>query len=452
MIVSKISSIMPMKKMDRFSTQQIGMLEERIDNPIKYISAPIDYSNVSFGALVVKNAAMAESTFFNKFKASKLPLVKYLKETAMSPAAVFKVLCKATSDEDTSSKVAKELSSNPRKGNVIRDFLIEKLGGNKTGETLFMTWFHDEQYGYRRAYEDYYNAEIWDKAENMTEIIKHSPIVAPWALRSKADFMNIEPTLGQVPSEFGNVKEFRNLVKYLKKWNEDLQKNLQADKEKIKAASTGDSMETATKINELVASATAPFSLTIGKQDYIITPVVKSFSAKLIFLIEAISKDVTKPNTNFVLKFAPHSIKPGNNKDRAKKFAENQAIRPDMPYLDSLVDFYLKENKSPNAPEVEFFDYKTQAVLYKRTKGVEPKIPDRYADNLYVFRKFPKISDIFKLGVELSDVHEGNFLVDEAGNYRLIDSGHVKYSSPFRPPVIGKHIVYGNLCGRELCK
>ena len=43
-------------------------------------------------------------------------------------------------------------------------------------------------------------------------------------------------------------------------------------------------------------------------------------------------------------------------------------------------------------------------------------------------------------------------IVDSNGNYILIDSGHSKYSSTFRPAVTGRQIILGNLCGRELCK
>ena len=140
------------------------------------------------------------------------------------------------------------------------------------------------------------------------------------------------------------------------------------------------------------------------------------------------------------------------DKDKTKKFEENQALRPDMPYLDSMVDFYLKENRSPNAPDIKFFDYKSQAVLYRATEGKEAIIPDKYKDNLYEFTKYPKVSDIKDLGVELSDVHGGNFIVDKNGKYKLIDSGHVRYLNIFRPQVICKHITLGNLCGRELCR
>ena len=414
-------------------------------NNIGYIN------NINFGALVVRNAAIAKSSFFEKFKNSQTNILSYLKDTKMSPAAVFKFLCKLTSDKDTQISTAKEFSTNPRKSESIKNFLIEKLGGNESGERLFYTWFHDEEGGYRRAYDRYYNEEVWSKAKTLDSIVKESPIVAPWAFNSKAREMKIEPTLGTLPQGFGNVSKFRVLVKTLRKWNMKLHESIIEEKRIIKANSTSDTMATSTKINELINSKTAPFELEVENNKFWITPVVKSFSAKLIFFIEKLNKEGEKTGENYVLKFPPHSIKSSDG-DKIKKFHENQALRPDMPYLDAVVDFYLKENKSPNAPEIEFFDYNTQAVLYKKTKGTEPTIPEKFVDNLYSFIRYNKIVDLKKLGIELSDVHNGNFLVDKSGNYRLIDSGHVRYSNTFRPPVIGKHISLGNLCGRELCK
>ena len=409
------------------------------------------YNNLSFGALIVKRATLSKSLFFDKFLKSNSNFLGFLKDTQMSPNAVFTFLCKATSNKDTAINFAKEVSSNPRKSESIKNFLIEKLGGDKNGERLFFTWFHDEEGGYRNAYGNYYNNEIWNKAKNLNSIIKESPIVAPWAFRSKAQELNIEPTLGTVPKGFENTSQFRILIKTLRRWNHDLQESIMEEKKIIKANATSDTMATSTKINELVSSKTAPFELEIGENKLYITPIVKSFSAKLIFFVDILDKEGKKTAESYVLKFPPHSIK-SQDGDKIKKFNENQALRPDMPYLDAVVDFHLKENNSPNAPEIEFFDYHTQAVLYKKTAGQEPIIPEKYSDNLYAFIRYGKISDLKKLGIELSDVHSGNFLIDKLGNYRLIDSGHVRYSNTFRPPVIGKHISLGNLCGRELCK
>lgn len=435
-----------------FYNQKSQNIKKRSNSsiPFQYATNTDNY-NISFGALIVKKAISSPSAYFDKFLKSKTSLIKFLKETTMSINAVFTLLCKGTSNKETSSNVAKELSSNPRKAESIKNFLIEKLGGGKKGEKLFYSWYHDEDGGYRTAYDKYYNEEIWDKAKDLNSIIKESPIIAPWAFRSKANELGIEPTLGTVPEGFGNTSQFRILIKTLRRWHNKLQESLKAEKDAIKANATSDTMATTQKINDLVNSKTAPFNLEVEGNQFIVTPIVKSFSAKLIFFIETISNNPNKKNEKYVLKFAPHDLKSADG-DKVKKFTENQALRPDMPYLDAIVDFHLKENKSPNAPEIEFFDYHTQAVLYKKTEGKEPVIPIKYADNLYTFIRYNKISDIKKLGVELSDVHSGNFLVDKMGNYRLIDSGHVRYSNTFRPPVIGKHISLGNLCGRELCK
>jgi hypothetical protein len=423
-------------------------VDNNVDNRLNYFYNPL---NVSFKALVVQNAALSKSMFFDKFKSSNISLIQFLKKTSLSPEATFKLLCKATSDKDISNKIVRELSLDPRKSNTIKKILITKLGGDKKGDSLFRTWFHDEKYGYRKAYQDYYENEIWNKSKSLAQIVKHSPLVAPWALKSKAEELKIEPTLGEIPKEFGDINSFRKLVKSLEIWNREFREKLEIETEKIRANNIGNTMEYSSKINELVLSSTKPFEVDVSNNRFHITPIVKSFSAKLIFLVDLFDKNKIDIDKSYILKFPPYSLA-SKSYDESVKFVENQALRPDMPYLDSLVDFYLKENKSPNAPDIKFFDYNTQAVLYKKSIGEEPVISEKYADNLHLFVKNSKVSDIAKLGIELNDVHSGNFLIDEKGNYILIDSGHVKFANTFRPPVVGMHIIYGNLCGRELCK
>ena len=147
------------------------------------------------------------------------------------------------------------------------------------------------------------------------------------------------------------------------------------------------------------------------------------------------------------MKFAPYDTI--GNTDRSRKFRDNQALRPDMPYTDSLIDFYLKENNCPNAADIRFFDYEAQAVLYGETKGRTAEFPEDAKLNLHKFRKLKEVSDIYSLGVQLNDIWQSNFLVDENGICKCIDSGHAKYSNMFRPLVSGKHFALPNVCGRE---
>ena len=112
--------------------------------------------------------------FFDKFKSSNISLIQFLKKTSLSPEATFKLLCKSTSYKDVFNKVVRELSLNPRTGNAIKNLLITKLGGDKKGDSLFRIWFHDEKHGYRKAYQDYYENEIWNKSKNLLQITLYS--------------------------------------------------------------------------------------------------------------------------------------------------------------------------------------------------------------------------------------------------------------------------------------
>ena len=404
----------------------------------------INSYNLSFQASF-SQALKSESKLYKQFLNSKdKKILPFLKDTEATPISVFKFLCHATSNEKTSSSVAKELSQNPRKAESIKNFLIEKLGGNESGKRLFMTWYHDENNGYRKAYSDFYNDEIWNKARNMNEIIKYSPNVAPWAFPRKAEEMGVEPILGEVPEVFGSLDTYRTFVSKIKKWNTVQQKKMQGFSLEVNSK-IKDTMKAATIINAKQREMIQPFEMQVEDKTFEVKPIIQSFSAKGICMVKEKNSD-----KNYILKYAPYSVR-GNN-DFANKFAENQALRPDMPYLDSMVDFYLKENKSPNAPGIEIFDWKTQSVLYEAIEGNDLVIPEKIKDNLYLFTNYSKISDIKKLGLNLSDVHGGNFKENEKGNYVLIDSGHITFSNPFRPLIIGKQITLGNLCGRELCK
>ena len=183
--------------------------------------------------------------------------------------------------------------------------------------------------------------------------------------------------------------------------------------------------------------------ITVDGRNFKVQKIGKGQSAKLKYRIIPLEN----LNTSYILKFAPYDAI--GNTDRSRKFRDNQATRPDMPYTDALIDFYLKANGCPNAADIKFFDYEAQAVLYKETFGVEPVFSEDSKLNLYRFKKFGPLADVYKLGVQLNDIWKTNFLIDEKGVYRCIDTGHAIYSNVFRPLVSGKHFALANLCGRE---
>lgn len=396
---------------------------------------------ISFKALSVTKAANESSLFFNEYlsKRSHLPILEYLKNTKMSPYSAYKFLCHATSDGRTSNAVAKELSSNPRKGKSIQQFLVEKLGGANKGLDSFLMWFHDEEAGYRKAYGDFYKDIFLKSVKNLNALVKQSPNVAPWTFERKATELGKEPVLGSVPADFIDIDTYRELIKALRQ--SDFYK-IFTKTQNIKLKKNNSEPAIMEAKNTLLEHSKA-FITNIRGKEYEIEPLVKR-GAKLIYFITPLNDRSNK----FILKMASYDLT--EQTDKAYQFAKSQNLRADMPYLNALVDFYLKENKSQNAPDIKFFDYKTTSVLYGVTIGEAPKIPEKYADNLYKFLKYSKVSDLKKLGIEINDVHKDNFIVDKNGNYILIDSGHAKYSNLFRPVVIGHHITLGNLCGREL--
>ena len=406
-------------------------------------------SKPSFGALDAVKAAGASSAYFSAFVQKKEPsALAFLNKTQMSPDSVFKFLCHSTSDTVMAPKIVKELSSNPRRGEAIKSALIKKMNGTKEpttrGYDMFMTWFHDERVGYRQAYGHYYMDNVWVKSKTLDSLLTQSPNVAPWEMAGRANELGSEFVFGQVPKVFGTIDNYRNLIDKLK--HTDFHKAFILARNFEAQNVGGDPMLATQLANDGLNKLIKPFRIQSDGKYYTAEPIVQSFSAKLIYCLTPDSDKKQK----FILKFDPYEIL--GDTDKAAKFTENQALRPDMPYLDAMVDFYLKGNKSPNAPDVELYDHLTKSVLYRATEGTAPQIPAKYLNNLYSFVRYSKIADIKRLGVELSDVHPDNFKVTSEGVYKLIDSGHVKYSNVFRPPVITKHIVTGNLCGRELCK
>jgi len=402
----------------------------------------------SFKGLNFNKAVSSASVYFDTYlKKQQGSALDFIKKTNMSPDGVFKFLCHSTSNPLTTDKFVKELSNNPRKGDGIKEFLIKKMSGSSSqnrGYDMFMSWFHDEKGGYRAAYQQYYNTKIWSNAKDLNTLVKQSPNLAPWELSKKARELNKEFIFGNVPDDFSSLNIYRKLIDKLK--NSDFYHAF-VNARDLEVRSIGmDTMGLMTASNEKLNALAKPVDINVEGKIFNVKPIINSFSSKMIY--EVVPED--DKTQKFILKFDPYKL--SGSTDMASKFGENQDLRPDMPYLDAMIDFYLKDNKSPNAADILFYDNATKSVLYRATKGTTPQIPDKYLGNLYSFINYSKIKDIKKLGVELSDAHIGNFIQDENGILKLIDSGHTRYSNVFRPPVVSKHIILGNLCGRELAK
>ena len=322
-------------------------------------------------------------------------------------------------DKKLSKNLVESLSSNKYRS-YYSDENHEKEGiKNALGPDLFNVWISQEtKGGYRKAYNDYFNEEIYDKCTNLMDLVKISPNIAPWALRAKAKALGIEVTLGDLPSDLGDKNSYRILIHKLQLLNIDINSKT---KKKFPQAPDGS------------------YNIKIGKENYKIEPNNQGASAKLVFRVTP-----EQSNEHYFVKFTPYKVTGEDYKN--KKIRENYDLRGDSPYMNAAVDFYLKENNCKNANDIKFYDAISQSVVYKETVGEKAHFQK---SDLYSLRNDENIADIAALGVQLNDISEDNFIKTKDGRYVLIDSGHATFHDDFKPLVMGKQISLSNLCGRE---
>ena len=206
-------------------------------------------------------------TFGNVVTHAVVPLLSildFLKNVQASSADVYNFLCKMTTENETQKQLAKEFSANPRMSKSIHTFLLKKLGNDKKAHELFNSWYYDEKYGYRKAYERYYNEDIWANAQYFMDLVKQSPNVSTWALKCFCKEKNTEPILGVLPEYIGTRKDFTNLINELKIWH----KNACKLKEKTKNKTVFD----------------IPFEININNKTYNIKCLTSGHSPKLKFI------------------------------------------------------------------------------------------------------------------------------------------------------------------------
>ena len=349
--------------------------------------------------------------FYNNYKGDSI--INYISDSKCTPKELYAFLCKISSDTNTAKILAKEFSANPRGAGNLKNMLINKLGNNSKAEIYFNTWFYDEKYGYRKVYANYYKHDLFENAKDLLTIVKQSPNIGTWAFKQKAASLGVEPTLGNIPKKFGTKEDFDKILSELTKIEKSSNSSLKERTELI-----------------------------INDKKYFVSKIDAGHSAKAKYIIE------TNNDEKYVLKFSPYNL--SGNTDRSKKFNDSFMLRGDSPYMDALVDFYLKENNCPNAPDIEYFDYNKKAILYKMTIGKVIDIKDLDFYNAYLLNNSDRLKDVKDLGVLINDINYKNILETPEGRLVIVDTGHSAYSSPFRPMVPGINIALSNTCGREM--
>ena len=253
--------------------------------------------------------------------------------------------------------MCKQFSENPREANEISKRLITALGGGQSGRDLFAVWYHDEKNGYRAAYQRYYNEEIWNNATSLIDIIKQSPNILPWEFVEKAEELGVKPKLGELPKEFVSEEVFNELLTAIRTHNEEvMRKN---PNETIEKALLGQE-----------------YTVKTSAGNYKIVTATTGERPKNVLLITPENDG----ENSFVLKYIPA--------DSGKKinYTLSNNLVPDLPYINAMIDFYLKENKCKNSPDIRYFDFDKQIVIYTNRGGEKT---DYNADlgNLFLFSK-----------------------------------------------------------------
>ena len=91
-----------------------------------------------------------------------------------------------------------------------------------------------------------------------------------------------------------------------------------------------------------------------------------------------------------------------------------------------MLEFYLKLNRCPHAPQILYYNYDYDTALYAEEKGEMLTFDDKpfYFHEFFEFNG-KMLKDANKLGVYANDINYGNFLLSAAdGQLKIIDIGH----------------------------
>lgn len=413
-------------------------------------------------------------------KKPKLGLFEFLKELSptksISHKEIKEFLFGITKNEDLSKAFIEEINQNPRKASENTAVLLRQLGS----ADAFKEWYYHES-GYQRAYEKYFKKEIFENNKiSVEDMIKISPNLMVEALKLKSlrttgsqDFV-----IGKIPEELGTVEDFRALTQAVRDSQlvrefvefRDFMEDLNAFSAKypeakknavnparfakdflkskisgyLKATSAQEKIELEKQVPFL--RLMKPTKVTVNGKNYTYSPILRPYSTKLLFALDA-----EGANNRYFVTMEMFNPLEKTCKNVADK--ENSAMRPDSPYLNAVVDYYLRANGCNNVPEMIFYDYGSNAVIRPFIKGAHLKPAGRTDSLGVIFENTAlkkELSPLSKLGVFITDCFFENFMKEEAtGKMLIVDNGHAKYSNALRPGVKMIHMGFADLYGRD---
>ena len=304
---------------------------------------------------------------------------------------------------------------------------------------------------YANVYTNFMN-DLFAKATTPEDMLRLIPNLSPWTLEQRFGTIRF----GSVPTDFKSEKHLFALIdkinrsaavtrfKRIKRLECHLPDFRAAFPEVKKIDWFNFDARSDFLRNLFQKNCGQPFVIRQENRAYRVTFLCNPYSSKMVFEIE------TPEKQSFILKSSPYRFLNTCN-DRVRKEHENMAIRADSTYSDALLEFYLKLNNCPHAPDILFYHFNHEVALYRAEKG-KPfhtgKNKNKYLD-FYSFNT-QIIPDSVRLGVYVNDINPGNFRVsDKDGFVKIIDIGHATFANPLTPGVPGMTFTLGNLCGRD---
>lgn len=434
------------------------------------------YHPVFTGKIHIVTKDLEKTKLYGDFIKTDKGFFEFIKDVKASPAKITEFLFGITKEENASRDFINEINADPRKADINTKILIDKIGSVSN----FKMWYYHQD-GYQRAYERYFKKEIFENDNvSVDDMVKISPNLMIDALKLKSlrttgsqDFV-----IGQIPDEIGTIDDFRLLTQEVRNsklvsefvkfrdFMEDLdafaEKYPEAKKNainparfakdflktKITAYRNANTIEQKEELEKQV-----PFlkymndtTVIINNKKYTYSPILRPYSTKLLF---ALQPEDSK-NKYFV------TMEMFNDMNKTCKNAvdkENSAMRPDSPFLNAVIDYYLKENGCKNVPDMKFYDYASNAVVYPFINGESIKPNGRTDKYGVIFEDIALIEELkplADLNVFITDCFYENFMREKGtGKTLIVDNGHAKYSNALKPGVKFIHMGFADLYGRD---
>ncbi len=365
-------------------------------------------------------------------------LSQWIKQKSKAKESQKNFLNRLADDKKMCSAFVDFVAKNPRLNKRIYRFLSQVIDSK--------TW-NDWQKQYILTYNEYIQKK-WRQAKKVEDALKIIPNFSPWALKDRFGPIS----LGKVPDVFGDEKTYFKFLEKIRncevvqnyKQLKSLENNLNDFAKyypEVKKINWFNMDERTHFLSKLMFEKTGrPFFIRNNNKKYKVQFLCNPFSCKMVFEVK------TTDNESFILKMTLNPIVEILTDDQRKEM-ENQAIRADSPFTNSMMEFYLKLNKCPHVCDIQHYTSLYEVVLYKKEKGTPLSALGKTWDFYNLNNKLLK--DANRLGIYINDVSLSNFILTDQNMVKIIDIGHASFANPLTQGIPGLTFTFGNLSGQD---